>query len=95
MVHEFKNPEFGDIKNDLIKYVYNERKNDPKGESFSNRGGWQSTPFKVSDENNIIHSYIYDSITNFTVIIKKVYWVFSALNNLRYLSIFLLHYLIS
>ena len=68
MVHEFKNPEFGDIKNDLIEYVYNERKNDPKGESFSNIGGWQSKPFKISDENNIIHSYIYDSITNFTVI---------------------------
>lgn len=68
MVHEFKNPEFGDIKNELIEYVYNERKNDPEGESFSNRGGWQSTPFKISDENNIIHSYIYDSIANFTVI---------------------------
>ena len=68
MVHEFKNPEFGDIKNDLIKYVYNERKNDPEGQSFSNRGGWQSTLFTVSDENNIMHSYIYDSITNFTVL---------------------------
>ena len=26
MVHEFKNPKFSDIKNDLIEYVYNERK---------------------------------------------------------------------
>ena len=53
MVHEFKNLKFNDIKNDLIEYVYNERKNDPKGKLFSNRGGWQSNPFRISDENNM------------------------------------------
>ena len=83
MVHEFKNPKFDDIKNDLIEYVYNERENDPAGQEFSNRGGWQSTPFKISDENNIIHSYIYDSIANFTVVNQGVRMYIDAWMNIN------------
>lgn len=83
MVHEFKNIEFDGIKNDLIEYIYNERSHDPAGQQFSNRGGWQSSPFKVSDKNNIIHSYIYDSISHFTVVNQTVLMYVEAWMNIN------------
>ena len=59
MIHEFDNPNFNELKNELIEYSYDERKKDPIGVKFSNRDGWQSNPFKVTDKNNILHSFLY------------------------------------
>ena len=80
MIHEFDNPNFNEFKNELIEYSYGERKKDPIGVKVSNRNGWQSKPFKVTDKNNILHSFLVDSISNLKVIksfinIRIVYWI--------------------
>ncbi len=53
IIHEIPVPNFESIQRDLIKFVYEERKKDLKGENFSNKGGWQSTP-KYNREKNIL-----------------------------------------
>ena len=63
MIHEFDNPNFNEFKNELIEYSYSERKKDPIGVKVSNRNGWQSKPFKVTDKNNTLHSFLIDSIS--------------------------------
>tara|TARA_B100000287_G_C20526720_1_gene739154 strand:+ start:56 stop:661 length:606 start_codon:yes stop_codon:yes gene_type:complete len=67
IVHEIPVPNFESIQSDLIKFVYKERKKDPKGERFSNKGGWQSTPKYNREKNilmdtcsNVIQSYLKD-----------------------------------
>ena len=80
MIHEFDNPNFNEFKNELIEYSYGERKKDPIGVKFSNRDGWQSNPSKVTDKNNLLHSFLVDSISNLKVIksfinIRIVYWI--------------------
>ena len=42
VIHQIKVDNFKSIKNDLIKFVYWEREEDPHGVNFSNVGGWQS-----------------------------------------------------
>ena len=41
-IHQFDVNGFSKIKDELIDYVYDCKKKDPKGVSLSNRGGWQS-----------------------------------------------------
>ena len=72
MIHEFDNPNFNELKNELIEYSYCERKKDPIGVKFSNRDGWQSNPFKVTDKNNLLHSFLVDSISNLKVIKSNI-----------------------
>ena len=43
LVHQFKVNNFNDVRDILIKFVYDEQKNDPKGTRISNSGGgWHS-----------------------------------------------------
>lgn len=50
------NPEFIEIKNDLIEYIYKENENDPKGLKQSNEGGWHSN-YNIHKKNNFEKYY--------------------------------------
>ena len=57
-VHIFDTDGFDEFKDNLIFQVYKLREQDPKGHSISNRHGWQSKGFRLSDMNNLLHSTI-------------------------------------
>ena len=46
-VHQFDVNGFNKIKNQLIDYAYDLKKKDSEGVTISNRGGWQSSGFKL------------------------------------------------
>ena len=73
VIHRLDPPsDFKYIKDDLINFVYKERKRDPKGRRVSNVGGWQSEDFR--SKGDPITSYIVDNITpHFTNIMNS--WV--------------------
>jgi len=54
VIHEVSIPNYKSIKDDLMRFVYQERAKDPKGVKFSNMGGWQSQPTYNTDENILI-----------------------------------------
>ena len=68
IIHEIPVPNFESIQRDLIKFVYQERKKDPKGLKFSNQGGWQSAP-KYNEENNILMDTCNDAVRSY---LKKI-----------------------
>ena len=61
VIHQIKVDNFKSIKNDLIKFVYWERKEDPHGVNFSNVGGWQSQP-NYNTYDNILLSTISETL---------------------------------
>ncbi len=56
VIHELQVERYKSIKKDILKFVYEEQKKDPKGLTFSNRGGWQSGPHYHNE--NIILSTV-------------------------------------
>ena len=71
-IHCFDVNEFDKIQNQLTDYCYNLREKDPVGNIMSNRGGWQSHPFKIENHNDILHNFLIKSLTNFPNIKKDV-----------------------
>ena len=69
LIHEINIKTFKQIKDDLTKYAYQERKKDPVGVVVSNMGGWQSKqlPFKGD---SILTSTIINEIVKYTVVNK-------------------------
>ena len=71
---------FNEIKNQLIDYAYDLKKKDPEGATISNRGGWQSSGFSISDKDDVLHSFLINCLSLFptmkkTVRIKAEAWV--------------------
>ena len=60
LIHEIELPLFKEVEKDLIKFVYQERKDNPKGVAHSNIGGWPS-PSTPMTSGNIVH----DTIKNY------------------------------
>ena len=63
LIHQFEIPNFKDIEKNLIKTSYQQRKKDPKGRVYSNRGGWQSS--FLEKEDNIIRSTLLGGIGDY------------------------------
>ena len=82
-IHYFDVNEFSKIQNQLIDYCYNLREKDPVGNIISNRGGWQSHPFKVENHNDILHNFLIKSLTNFPNIKKDVKFSVTAWININ------------
>ncbi len=61
-VHSIDIKSFDKVENKLIQYCYQEKKKDPVGVHFSNRGGWQSKShgFRESLLCSLIHQSIGD-----------------------------------
>ena len=70
-IHVFDVKEFEKVKNDLIDYAYNLKKED-EGVSISNYGGWQSSGFRVVNEDDLLHSFLINCLCNFPSLKKSV-----------------------
>ena len=75
-VHIFNINGFDEVRNKLIDYAYEYKKNDPDGNIISNRGGWQSKDFSVQKEDDILHSLIINCLASFPYI-KESYNIFA------------------
>ena len=62
-IHFFDIKSFDEIQNELIKYCYQIKKNDPSGVNRSNAGGWQSPP--TFPRNEILFSTVQKSIIDY------------------------------
>ena len=64
IVHSIEIKDFGKIQDELIDFVYNEENENPVGQLFSNKGGWQSNPFYHQGD-NILFSTLYKHIGDY------------------------------
>ena len=64
VIHELKVNNFRSIKEDLVKFVYEEREKDPRGLRFSNMGGLQSQP-TYKDYDNILFSTVKNTLMTY------------------------------
>ena len=64
VIHELKVDNFRSIKEDLVKFVYEEREKDHRGLRFSNMGGWQSQP-TYKDYDNILFSTVKNTLMTY------------------------------
>ena len=71
-IHQFDVNGFSKIKDELIDYVYDCKKKDPKGVSLSNRGGWQSEGFEIINEDDVLQLFLINCLSNFPPIKKSV-----------------------
>ena len=67
-IHQFDVNGFDEIQNELVDYAYDLKKKDPEGNLLSNRGGWQSKGFDVNDENDKLHQFIVNCLSQFPYI---------------------------
>ena len=67
-IHQFDVNGFDEIQNELIDYAYDLKKKYPEGNLLSNRGGWQSKGFDVNDENDKLHQFIVNCLSQFPYI---------------------------
>ena len=65
-VHIFDTDGFDEFKNNLIDYAYKLREEDPKGFKISNRHGWQSKGFDLTDMNDLLHGTILQGLSSFS-----------------------------
>ena len=68
--YKFEKAEF--FNNKLAQYIYDLQKEDLNGLTKSNRGGWHSRDFKLTDQNSIqfkfaleLQKYIFDTFQKF------------------------------
>ena len=67
-VHIFESDGFDEFKNNLNDYVYKLKEKDPEGYTISNRNGWQSRGFDLSDMNDLLHGTILQGLSSFSAI---------------------------
>ncbi len=71
-IFKYKVDGFEELNQDLTKYIYNLQSEDLEGIKRSNKGGWHSKNFKLTDKNSIqykfglkMQEYILDTFQNF------------------------------
>ena len=99
--YKFEKAEF--FNQELAQYIYNLQKEDLNGLTKSNRGGWHSKDFKLSDQNSIqfkfaleLQKYIFDTFEKFfeqymnaRAFVKKNFRDSTSINNRgKYFKIF-------
>ena len=72
VIHQFDVNGFDEIQNQLIDYAYQFKNKDPEGVIYSNHGGWQSPNFDIEDENDLLHSFLINCLSNFPNIDKSI-----------------------
>ena len=83
VIHQFDVNGFDNIQNQLIDYAYNLKKKDSEGVIYSNHGGWQSPSFIVKDENDLLHSFLINCLSNFPNIDKSINFEVDAWININ------------
>ena len=71
-IHQFDVNGFSEIQDKLIHYAYQFKDKDPDGVIYSNKGGWQSPNFDIKDENDLLHSFLINCLSNFPNIDKSI-----------------------
>ena len=71
-VHQFDVNGFSEIQDELIDYVYKMREKDPVGNTISNRSGWQSSPFEIVNEDDVLHSFLINCLSDFPSLKKSI-----------------------
>ena len=71
-VHQFDVNGFSEIQDELIDYVYKMREKDPIGNTISNRSGWQSSPFEIVNEDDVLQSFLINCLSEFPPIKKSI-----------------------
>ena len=82
-IHIFDVNGFNEIKNQLIDYAYDLKKKNPEGAIISNRGGWQSQDFHISDKDDILHSFLMNCLNGFPHIKNSVNFSVAAWVNIN------------
>ena len=82
-LHIFDTEGFDEFRGGLVDYVYKMREQDPKGFQISNRHGWQSKGFVLSDRNDLLHSTILQGIASFPSFKNAVQMTASAWININ------------
>ena len=72
IIHQFDVNGFDEIQNQLIDYVYQFKDKNPEGVKFSNYGGWQSPHFDISNDDDLLHSFLINCLSNFPNIHKSI-----------------------
>ena len=72
VVHLFDVNGFNEIQNQLIDYAYDLKKKEPEGVLISNYGGWQSPHFDISNDDDLLHSFLINCLSNFPNIHKSI-----------------------
>ena len=72
IIHQFDVNGFSEIQDKLIDYAYQFKDKDPDGVIYSNKGGWQSPNFDIKDENDLLHSFLINFLSNFPNIDKEI-----------------------
>ena len=67
-IHIFDTDGFDEFKNNLIDYAYKLREEDTKGFNISNRHGWQSRGFDLTNMNDLLHGTILQGLSSFSSI---------------------------
>ena len=70
-IHIFDVNGFDEVKNELIDYAYNLKKED-EGVSISNYGGWQSSGFEIVNEDDVLHSFLINCLSDFPSLKKSI-----------------------
>ena len=84
IIHQFDVNGFDEIQNQLIDYAYQFKNKDPEGVIYSNHGGWQSHNFDVvKDENDLLHSFLINCLSNFPNIDKSINFEVDAWININ------------
>ena len=83
IIHQFDVNGFNEIKNDLIKYAYELKNDDIQGVSISNYGGWQSSSFRVKNEDDILHNFLINCLSGFPVILESTNIIVEAWVNIN------------
>ena len=73
-VFKYKFEKFESYNNDLADYIYNLQKEDKDGVTRSNRGGWHSKNFKLSDKSSIQHSFALELQKYILDVFQKYGW---------------------
>ena len=71
-IHQIDDNEFDKVKDELINYAYDLQKQNYIGRSVSNRGGWQSHSFQVSNKDDVLHSFLMKFFNKFPTIKESV-----------------------
>ena len=83
VIHQFDVNGFDEIQNQLIDYAYEFKNKDPEGVIYSNHGGWQSPNFDIVDENDLLHSFLINCLSNFPNIDKSINFEVDAWININ------------
>ena len=71
-IHQIDVNGFDKEKDELINYAYDLQKQNSIGRYVSNRGGWQSPPFNITNKDDVMHSFLMKCLNKFPTIKKSV-----------------------